>query len=176
MIFWLVLKRKISNRGMISWTILVFCRGFFWRLYFCMVKYLNFYNSFFCLKILFNVNGKATVWHTSCWSVLQDELGFVNQPSFSGRSSWVLLLQFRLVLLSKKYYTFLAPVQKRLIELVLLALSFKVETLWCTQKERGQNLVSLHSMVMWSAIETLQAWYLEDPVRLHHANHHVLVI
>ncbi len=35
--------------------------GFFSRLYFCVVKYLNFYDSSFCLKILFNVNGKATV-------------------------------------------------------------------------------------------------------------------
>ncbi len=34
-----------------------------------MVKYLSFHNSsFFCLKILFNVNGKAaTLWHTPCF-------------------------------------------------------------------------------------------------------------
>jgi hypothetical protein len=33
-----------------------FLEEFFLRLYFCMVKYLNFHNSsFFCLKILFNV-------------------------------------------------------------------------------------------------------------------------
>ncbi len=32
-----------------------------------MVKYLNFPNSSFCLNILFNVNGKATVWHTPGW-------------------------------------------------------------------------------------------------------------
>jgi hypothetical protein len=33
-----------------------------------MVKYLSFYNSslFLGLKILFNVNGKARVWHTPC--------------------------------------------------------------------------------------------------------------
>jgi hypothetical protein len=34
---------------------LVSLRGFFWNLYFCMVKYLSFHNSFFCLKILYNV-------------------------------------------------------------------------------------------------------------------------
>jgi hypothetical protein len=27
---------------------------------------LNFHKFFFCLKILFNVNGKAIVWHTPC--------------------------------------------------------------------------------------------------------------
>ncbi len=32
-----------------------------------MVKYLSFHNSSICLKILFNVNGKATVWHTPCY-------------------------------------------------------------------------------------------------------------
>jgi hypothetical protein len=62
MIFRLVLKLEISYRTMISWRILVSFRGFFWRLYFCMVKYFNFHN-FFCLQILFNVNGNATVTH-----------------------------------------------------------------------------------------------------------------
>ncbi len=33
-------------------------------IYFCMVKYLSFPWLFFCLKIRFNVNCKATVWHT----------------------------------------------------------------------------------------------------------------
>jgi hypothetical protein len=51
---------------MISWRILVSCRGFFWRLYFCLLKDLNFHNSSFAFKILFNVNGKVTVWHTPC--------------------------------------------------------------------------------------------------------------
>jgi hypothetical protein len=37
-IFWLVLKLEISYRVMISWRILISCRGFFWRLYFCMMK------------------------------------------------------------------------------------------------------------------------------------------
>ncbi len=71
MIFWLVfIKLEISYRVMISWRILVYFRGFFWRLYFCMVKYLNFHNSSFALRyLLFNVNGKATVWHTPCFIV-----------------------------------------------------------------------------------------------------------
>jgi hypothetical protein len=46
-LFWLVLKLEISYRVMISWRIL---RGLFWRLYFCMVKYLNFHNSSFALR------------------------------------------------------------------------------------------------------------------------------
>ncbi len=33
-----------------------------------MVKYLSFHNSSFCPQILSNVNGKATVWDTPCWS------------------------------------------------------------------------------------------------------------
>ncbi len=45
-LFWLVLKLEISYRVMISWRVL---RGLFWRLYFCMVKYLNFHNSSFAL-------------------------------------------------------------------------------------------------------------------------------
>jgi len=44
-IFWLVLKLEISYKVIISWRILISCRGFFWRLYFCMVKYLSFHNS-----------------------------------------------------------------------------------------------------------------------------------
>ncbi len=64
MIFWLVLKLEIGYRVMISWKNLVSLRGFFWRLYFCIVKYLNFHNSFF--KWCFNVNGKATMWYTPC--------------------------------------------------------------------------------------------------------------
>jgi len=49
-IVWLVLKFKISYRVIISWMILVSFRGFFWRLYFCMVKYLNLHNFSFALK------------------------------------------------------------------------------------------------------------------------------
>ncbi len=65
MIFWLVLKLEITYRVMRSWSILVSFRGFFWRLYFCMVKHLNFHNSSFALRyILFNINDKPTVWHT----------------------------------------------------------------------------------------------------------------
>jgi hypothetical protein len=51
MIFWLVLKLEISYRVIISWRNLVSFRGFFWRLYFCMVKYLRFHScSFFALR------------------------------------------------------------------------------------------------------------------------------
>jgi hypothetical protein len=64
MTFWLVLKLEISyNRFMIFERILVFFRGFVWRLYFIWVSII----LPFCLKILFykkNVNGKATMWHT----------------------------------------------------------------------------------------------------------------
>ncbi len=49
--------------------ILVFFQRIFLKnRFFCMVKYLNFHNSsFFCLKILFNVNGKDPIWHNSCY-------------------------------------------------------------------------------------------------------------
>ncbi len=50
----------INYRVIIALRILVSFRGFFEDYIFCTVKYLNFHNSFFCLKILFNVNGKAT--------------------------------------------------------------------------------------------------------------------
>ncbi len=67
-IFWLVLQLEIScYRVMISWRILASFRRCFWRLYFCMVKYLNFHNSSFAWGYFFYVNGKATVWHTPCW-------------------------------------------------------------------------------------------------------------
>jgi hypothetical protein len=52
-------------RVMISWRIFIFIyfylnfefilRGFFWRLYFCMVKYFNFHNSSFALRIFFKM-------------------------------------------------------------------------------------------------------------------------
>jgi hypothetical protein len=64
-IFWLVLKLEIIYRVMISWKILVSFTTFFWRLHFCMVKYLNSQKKI-CLKIFFNVNGKAIMWHTPC--------------------------------------------------------------------------------------------------------------
>jgi hypothetical protein len=60
------LKLEISCRVMVFWRILVSFEECFWRLCFCMVKYLNFQNSSFCLKTLLNVNGNATVWHTPC--------------------------------------------------------------------------------------------------------------
>jgi len=72
MIFWLVLKLEISYRVIISWRILVSFRGCFWRLHFCIWKYLSFQIFILCLKILFNVNGKATVlWHSPCWDVYE---------------------------------------------------------------------------------------------------------
>jgi hypothetical protein len=68
MIFWLVLNLEISYRvNMISWRVLLSLRGFLWRLYFCMVKYLNFHNPSL-IKRFFDVKGKATVWHTPCFS------------------------------------------------------------------------------------------------------------
>ncbi len=102
MIFWLVLKLEISYRGMISWTILVSCRGFFWRLYLCMVKYLNFHNSSFALRYF-----SMLIARPQCDTPLIDQFcrtKWVSLISFAvlGRSSSV-LLQFRLVLLSKKY-------------------------------------------------------------------------
>jgi hypothetical protein len=62
MIFWLVLKLKISYR---SYDILkdfgFLVENFFDEYIYCMVKYLNFHHSSFAIRYLFIVNGKATV-------------------------------------------------------------------------------------------------------------------
>jgi len=59
-----------------------FFRGFFWRFYFCMVKYLSFRHSSFALRY-FNVNGKATMWHTPCLFWFFDRAIFLaHQASF----------------------------------------------------------------------------------------------
>jgi len=89
-IFWLVLKLEISYRVMISWRILVSfgLEEFFEDYIFCMVKCLSFHNSCFCLQILFNVNGKATVWHTPLFI-------YFDTPSFYvGRSEPAHYLQW----------------------------------------------------------------------------------
>jgi hypothetical protein len=45
--------------------------GFFFEDFLKMIflhgEIFEFSSFFFCLKILFNVNGKATVWHAPCW-------------------------------------------------------------------------------------------------------------
>jgi hypothetical protein len=64
MIFGLVLKLEISYRVIISWRILVSFRRYFEDYIFAWWNIWVF--IFFCLKIPFNVNGKATVWHTPC--------------------------------------------------------------------------------------------------------------
>jgi hypothetical protein len=61
--FWLVLKLEISYRVMISWRILVSC---FVNFIFLHVEIFEFPLFFFCLQILFNEIGQATVWHTPC--------------------------------------------------------------------------------------------------------------
>jgi hypothetical protein len=61
MIFWL--KLEISYRIIISWRFLVSFRGFFEDNIFARW---NIWVSIFGLKIIFNVNGKVTVWHTPC--------------------------------------------------------------------------------------------------------------
>jgi len=64
MIFWLVLKLEISYYR----SVIIYVEGFWFLLedffedyIFAMVKYLNFHNSSFAVRYLFNVNGKATV-------------------------------------------------------------------------------------------------------------------
>jgi len=52
MIFWLVLKLEISYRVIISWKYFGFFKRIFWRLYFCMVKYLSFHISSFALRYI----------------------------------------------------------------------------------------------------------------------------
>jgi hypothetical protein len=61
MIFWLVLKLEISYRD------IIFVEGFwflledFLKIIFLHGEIFEFSSFFFCLKILFNVNGKVTV-------------------------------------------------------------------------------------------------------------------
>jgi len=60
--FGLCWNLRLVIRVIISWRILVSFRGLFWRLYFCMVRYLSFHNSSFCLQMLFKVFGQALFW------------------------------------------------------------------------------------------------------------------
>jgi len=58
------------------WYLERFLREFSWRLYFCVLKYLNFHNSSFPLRFFFDVNGKAMVWQTPCWLHYIDQWWF----------------------------------------------------------------------------------------------------
>ncbi len=61
-----------------------------------MVKYFSFsiYIFFFCLKILLNVNGKATVWHTPL--ILETDEGWENHWKLEQIvSEWVSAQEFR---------------------------------------------------------------------------------
>ncbi len=66
MVFWLVLKLEISYRVLLSWRILVSFRGFLEEDYIFLHGeiFFEFPLILLLLKILFDVNGKATVWHT----------------------------------------------------------------------------------------------------------------
>jgi hypothetical protein len=61
MIFWLVLKLEISYRDIISVEGLWFLLEDFLKIIFLHGEILEFSSFFFCLKILFIVNGKVTV-------------------------------------------------------------------------------------------------------------------
>jgi len=67
--FGFVLKLEISYRVMIiSWRILVAFRGFFEDYIFAQWNiWVSIILSF--ALVLFNVNGKATVWHTPCFNM-----------------------------------------------------------------------------------------------------------
>jgi hypothetical protein len=69
MIFWLVLKLEISYRVIISWRILV-SFGAFFESY--ILAWWNIRVSIFFLKLIFNVNGKAIVWHTP-WYIKEEQ-------------------------------------------------------------------------------------------------------
>ncbi len=76
-ILWLVLKLEISYRINNILNDFGFFSRIFWRLYFCMVKYLSFHNSSFALKYFFNVNGKAKVWHTLCFVCVSSNVAII---------------------------------------------------------------------------------------------------
>ncbi len=63
-LFWLVFKLEISYRVIVSWRIFVSFRGFLKIIIFAWWNIWVFKYFFFCIKILFNVNGKGTVWQT----------------------------------------------------------------------------------------------------------------
>jgi hypothetical protein len=63
MIFELVLKLGINDRVVISWRILVSFLGIFMKIIFLHDEILESPSFFFFLQTLFNVNGKATLWH-----------------------------------------------------------------------------------------------------------------
>jgi hypothetical protein len=64
--FWLVLKLEISYRVITSWKILISFEGCFEDYIFAWWNIWDFI-IFFGLKMHFNVNGKATMWHTPCF-------------------------------------------------------------------------------------------------------------
>jgi hypothetical protein len=61
MIFWLVLKLEISYRVIIARRNFLFLLEDFLKIIFLHVEIFEFPQFFFRLKILFNVNGKATM-------------------------------------------------------------------------------------------------------------------
>jgi hypothetical protein len=69
-IFWLVLKLEISYRVEVTWRIWFLIEDVFEDYIFAFE---NIWVStiLFCLKILFNVNGKAIAWHSSCWDLYE---------------------------------------------------------------------------------------------------------
>ncbi len=64
-----MLKLEISYRVMISWKILVSFRGFFLKIIFLSGKNIWIFIVLLLLWDIFDVNGKATVWHTPCFSL-----------------------------------------------------------------------------------------------------------
>jgi hypothetical protein len=72
MIFWLVLKLEISYR------VIIYLEGFwfllenFLKIIFLHSEIFEFPQFFFCLKIFFNLNGKAKVWHTPLFAFGSD--------------------------------------------------------------------------------------------------------
>ncbi len=67
--------------------------------------------------------------------------------------------------------------QKNLLELFLLVPWFKVSDIVMHSEGKGAEvgILTFKGPVQWITIETLQA-DLKDPVRLQHANQHVLLI
>jgi len=64
--FWLVLKQEISYRVINILKYFWFLLEDFFGRFIIFLHGESFPYFFFCLKTLFNVNGKATVWQTSC--------------------------------------------------------------------------------------------------------------
>jgi len=142
--FWLLLKREISYRVMVSWRILVSFRGFFLKIMFLHGEIFEFPSFFFCLKIFFNVNGKAALRHSPCFIV-----SHCNPPNH-------LMLHVMLVVFSKSsWWVGVHGLDLRLFwAMVWKLLIIKLFSQWKLNKIKTENCIEIWgcSGCCWKAL------------------------